>query len=528
MSFDALTNRGEYLSAHYLAEVLPAALKKGQLAEWAAAEKRGVATPRQGLRALRQTYFAVKSDLVDLNAEATQADGTRAYIADRVREFHARLLDACGFTSDRRDDGRVAVVECGWAVDCDEAADADGAGRLLDPVEVDPRRRIETGFALATHLFTGDEPPRYALILAGGVMTLADRHTWAEGRYLAVSLDAAFGRNDSRPGGELDVIAALFGADSLLPPPEGGDEKLATLVGESRQHAVGVSSELREGLRLSVELIANAVLERIREQGVDPVDLMDPRELARELSSQSLRYLYRILFLLYAEARPELGVLPVDDPEYMAGYSLARLGELVSRKLGGEQARRSFHLHESLDLLFRMVNDGHNPRVTGDEPVSEGTGLRFEPLMSDLFRPARTRLIGPSAFVHPDDDDAAEPRMLDTRLRNATLYQVLRLLMRTRGRRNQRGGFISYRMLGINQLGAVYEGLMSFTGFIAAEELYEVAKGGDAKDGSWMIPASRADDYPDEVFVTRSDEETGARVRVRYAVRFFCLSPRRA
>lgn len=40
--------------------------------------------------------------------------------------------------------------------------------------------------------------------------------------------------------------------------------------------------------------------------------------------------------------------------------------------------------------------------------------------------------------------------------------------MLTRGRKGERGGFISYAQLGINQLGAVYEGLMSYAGFIAA------------------------------------------------------------
>ena len=39
---------------------------------------------------------------------------------------------------------------------------------------------------------------------------------------------------------------------------------------------------------------------------------------------------------------------------------------------------------------------------------------------------------------------------------------------------------------------------MSYTGFFAAEELYEVAKDGDPKDGSWMIPASKVDEYDDE------------------------------
>ena len=53
------------------------------------------------------------------------------------------------------------------------------------------------------------------------------------------------------------------------------------------------------------------------------------RDLARELGRDALRYLYRILFLLYAEARPELGILPRTTRITSPGYSMARLGELV-------------------------------------------------------------------------------------------------------------------------------------------------------------------------------------------------------
>ncbi|MFI7305893.1 class I SAM-dependent DNA methyltransferase [Micromonospora aurantiaca] len=94
---------------------------------------------------------------------------------------------------------------------------------------------------------------------------------------------------------------------------------------------------------------------------------------------------------------------------------------------------------------------------------------------------------------------------------------MLRRLMLTKGAKRRRGGFISYAQLGINQLGAVYEGLMSYTGFVATEQLYEVAKNGDPKDGSWMIPASKADEYDDNVFVYKEDPYTGVRSRVSYA-----------
>ena len=410
----------------------------------------------------------------------------------------------------------VVAIDCGWAADTDAALDPDRAGRLLDPVETGSNERITTGAKLARWLFDTDEPPRYVLLLHGGVVILADRLAWAEGRYLAVSLDTAIDRADQA---ELETIAALFSADVLQPPAEGGSEQLAHWVDESRKHAVGVSAELREGLRESVQIIANEVLDRIRSHGLEPGDVAEPGDLARELGRDALRYLYRILFLLYAEARPELGILPADDQDYIAGYSMQRLGELVARRLIGEEARTGFHLYESLDLLFRMVNDGHRARGNAStEGLSEGEGLRFESLKADLFEPSKTRLIG--RIPDPRYDDEA-PR-LDTRLRDEALYKVLRRLMLAKGSgrkgKNQRGGFISYAQLGINQLGAVYEGLMSYTGFIAAEELYEVAKKGDPSDGSWMIPASKVPVYTDDVFVMEKDENgfpTGERVRYR-------------
>ena len=198
---------------------------------------------------------------------------------------------------------------------------------------------------------------------------------------------------------------------------------------------------------------------------------------------------------------------------------MQRLGELVARRLIGEEARTGFHLYESLDLLFRMVNDGHRARGNAStEGLSEGEGLRFESLKADLFEPSKTRLIG--RIPDPRYDDEAP--LLDTRLRDEALYKVLRRLMLAKGSgrkgKNQRGGFISYAQLGINQLGAVYEGLMSYSGFIAAEELYEVAKKGDPSGGSWMIPASKVPGYTDDVFVMEKDENgfpTGERVRYR-------------
>ncbi|MET9509356.1 class I SAM-dependent DNA methyltransferase [Streptomyces flavidovirens] len=559
MTYDSLVNRGDYFSAHYLAEVFPKDLKSGLLAAWKDREEAAreaaareeerprpedvlPVTPRLGLRALRREYFKSRAFF----AEAAVDDAT-TYDSPAWREaaagLNASVLRALGYdakpqtlTVERADhtyevqvahaEPGLVALDCGWSAEPDAALDPEGPGRLLHPVQLDAQNTLATGSKLASFFFATDDSPRYVLLLVGGVIVLADRATWGEGRYLAASLDAALERNNTKDGQELDTLAALFGADSLRTPEEGGENPLAGLVDKSTKHAVGVSSDLRDGLRLSIELIANEVLERIRTSGVQLTDVKELPDLAEQLTRESLRYLYRILFLLYAEARPELGILPSDYPEYHQGYGLGRLGELVAeRDLVGEKAREGVYLYESLDLLFQKVQEGYRPRRTHGAPsaasvsdVSEDIGLRFEPLHSKLFEPESIRLIGKESVRDPrhDEDASDAPRYLDTRLRNATLYKVLRLLMLTKGKKGERGGFISYAQLGINQLGAVYEGLMSYSGFIADEELYEVAKNGDPKDGSWLVPASKIGEYEDKVFVHRRDEDTGDDVRVRY------------
>ncbi|MFD9719918.1 class I SAM-dependent DNA methyltransferase [Streptomyces sp. NPDC059076] len=613
MTYDSLVNHGDYLSPHYLAEVLPKDLKAkdGLLTRWAAFEeaerrrhadaaadaaRQGLApdtvpprvrTPREGLRALHGPYFAGRAALAQDAAALAEPDAPAIEgWRKRYTESHLDTLRALGYTAAHeqtatvhRSERAYAVpvlhaepglyaVACGWTTEPDAALDPDDAGRLLDPVETETSAPdILDAKALTDFLFSCDEPPRHILLLVGGVIVLADRLAWPEGRYLSAALDAALHRRDDRHGGELDTLAALFGSDALRVPAEGGTAPLAAFLDRSAKHAVGVSTELREGLRLSVEWIANEVLDRLREpgNGVAPADLDDPARLAKELSRESLRYLYRILFLLYAEASPALGILPSDYPEYERGYGLQRLGDLVLRDLVGERSRRGFHLYESLDLLFEKVEKGHRRYGTEPEDLvaeaaareateaeneaagllaagtitqaeytervreadrtrraaarSTGAGLRFEALHSELFTKDAVRLISDDRIENPayEGGDGEQRRpFLDTRLRNETLHKVLRRLMLTKGRGRERGGFISYAQLGINQLGAVYEGLMSYTGFIAEEELYEVAKGGDPSGGSWMVPASRVQAYDDAVFVKRTNEETGRPERVAH------------
>ncbi|MGB3287474.1 Eco57I restriction-modification methylase domain-containing protein [Mycolicibacter algericus] len=338
---------------------------------------------------------------------------------------------------------------------------------------------------LLSHLFVTADGPQFALVLAGGRALVTERERWPEGRYLAVDLQLVGERADAKRGGEIDRALTCLDADSLAPDPEGAIW-WAAVIEESIKHTVGVSEDLREGVRLSIEIIANEVVARRKALGMEPL----PPEQAQPLARDALRFLYRILFLLYAEASPELAVLPVGEPAYERGYSIDRLRELTLTELVSPRARGGTHLYESLAVLFDLVDRGHDG--SGDAPAAT-EGLVFQPLRADLFKPDAITLID------------------EVKLGNAELQKVFRHLLLSKQAKGRDRGFISYAQLGINQLGAVYEGLMSYTGSFAGEDLHEVAKNGDASKGSWVVPVTRSDSISRADFVTTEDPDTGER-----------------
>ena len=365
---------------------------------------------------------------------------------------------------------------------------AKDAPTLAEPFVTDSLDEIVSASRLVSHLFLADDQVRFALILAGRWLVVAEASRWPEGRYLAVDIQTVAERGDARRGGEIQRALTALDAESLAPDAE-GDIWWDGVLEESVRHTVGVSADLREGVRTSIEIIANEVVDRRRARGLAPLPAAD----AQSLALQSLRFLYRILFLLYAEASPQLRILPVGDPDYARGYSLDRLRELIQVELTSASLQGT-HLYESLGVLFRLVNHGHSPR--GDSGIQRG--LEFQGLRADLFQPGATALID------------------EVGLGNGALQEVLRRLLLSRERAGRERGFISYVELGINQLGAVYEGLMSYTGSFATEDLYEVAPDGNPEKGSWVVPVRRCEHLREDDFVTDTDPVTGQRTRRRY------------
>lgn len=379
--------------------------------------------------------------------------------------------------------GEVLFIE---AEPADSIEDFLAHSRPLGNVSVDGKPDARSVAKLVSEIYLSEQAPGFVVVMAGKWLILTEPERWAEGRYLAVDALLVADRNDTKRGQEIDRFVAIFGRESLLPSPE-GDIWWTGILESSVKHTVGVSKDLREGIRRSIEIIANDVLSRRAAQGL-PTDDVDGQELAK----QSLRFLYRILFLLYAEASPELGVLPVGAGEYNEGYGLDRLRELTLVQIHEDRSLRGTHIYQSLNGLFKLVDQGHNPGIHESGKKGDGNGgLRFDALKADLFAETATSYIN------------------EAKLSNSALQQVLQHLLLSKEAKGKDRGFISYAELGINQLGAVYEGLMSYTGFIAETDLHEVAKNGDASKGSWVVPTDRSEAIDAKHFIKTRNERTG-------------------
>ena len=331
-------------------------------------------------------------------------------------------------------------------------------------------------------LFNLDEPPRWLLIIGFYGIALIDRNKWNEKRYLHFDSKQIFGRREETT---LQAMAVLLHRESLCPLD--GNSLLDALDENSHRHASGVSQDLKYALREAIEILGNEVLYDMehrqgRNLAAHPVD-------ADQLTIQCLRYMYRMLFMLFIESRPELGYAPMKAQSYVQGYSLEFLRDVAEGarddvlEVGG-----GYYLHETLAKLFDLIYSGY-PSQEGELKTAAALEsihdvFIIEPLKAHIFDPDYTKMISAA------------------KLRNSAMLRIIDLMSisRATGRRGGRGR-ISYSTLGINQMGAVYEALLSYRGFIAKETLFEVKKAQEAVnelDVGYFVPERELHKYSDD------------------------------
>jgi len=337
---------------------------------------------------------------------------------------------------------------------------------------------------LSTAVFTQTRPPRWVLLVSPFQWLLLDRAKFAQHRLLRFDWKELFSHREIDT---LKAVSVLLHKESLLDAQ--GQSLLDTLDENAHKHAYGVSEDLKYALRECIELLGNEAAQQLIEQArIDKKGIFTGKSALdpSELSLQCLRYMYRLLFLFYIEARPDLGYAPTDSDVYLKGYSLEALRDLELMPLTSEAERNGRYLHHSIQMLFRLVGEGtEDVRMENVFAFAQTGRDAFElaPLKSHLFDPNRTALLDKVVFP------------------NHILQRIIQLMSLSRpAKGKRRRGRISYAQLGINQLGAVYEALLSYRGFFAQDDLYEVKKADtdpDDLDTGYFVTREALDDYAD-------------------------------
>ncbi len=548
--FAGISNENEFYGHHYLAEVFKGDIRD-RLSAWQAREDEAKEAAKASTDAADTSWRSPQRVLAGAGGRwfREREKLRQAHDADTFTQHFAQLqqplLQALGYAIEPA----VLTLVDGHPIRVwQRLGPADRAPQLLvipaavhghaeedildQPIDLSvypgepPKDAKDATWAdwLSDAVFGADHPPRFVLLVGLDDWLLVDRYKWPNNRALRFAWGEILDRKD---GPTLEAAAALLHRESLA--PDDGSILLDGLDENAHKHAFGVSEDLKYALRESIELIGNEAARQLRELAEDQKkSVFSGRgELdAEQLSLECLRLMYRLLFVFYIEARPELGYVPIQRSEtYLKGYSLESLRDLELVPLNTDEARNGFYFDATLKRLFGLIHTGSGDAIAPelrDHAATVRDAFVLAPLDSRLFDPAATPLLNRLRFP------------------NWLWQQVIAQMSLTRSKgRGRRRGRVSYQLLSINQLGAVYEALLSYRGFFAKEDLFEVqpapkkAKAADEDDedgegdeeatgsgtstdlmgSAWFVPESRLGEYKDNERVYDLDDNGHKKLR---------------
>lgn len=513
-TFAGISNENEFYSHHYLAEVFCGDIKT-RIEGWDTDESSHAGddayrAPHKRLQSCAQKWFALRGQI---GRAKDDSEKWRLFV-----QLQSGLLQSLGYAApDTPESIKHLELVAGQAIPVwgllakDAAAGAVNAAiqqpqlaivaayqpgleneDLLDhtlsalhygELEIPSAVKGQTWADLVSEaVFSAEQAPRYVLVLGLDEWLLLDRYKWPQNRALRFVWSDILDRKDAST---LQAAAALLHKSSLA--PGNGNSLLESLDENAHKHAFGVSEDLKHALREAIELLGNEAAKQLRQLAADQrkgffsgKDQLDPGDLSLEC----LRMVYRLLFMFYIEARPELGYVPIRKSEvYLKGYSLESLRDLEMKKLVTPESRDGHYFDKTLRRLFSLVAQGCG--------FSEQLNIRAMAGAKDSFAlaPLDSRLF----------DETTMPLLAKVKFPNNVWQTIIRLMSLSRGGgRGQRRGRVSYQLLSINQLGAVYEALLSYKGFFATEDLYEVKK--SAKGSSSKTDDDDEADPEDDLF----------------------------
>ena len=266
---------------------------------------------------------------------------------------------------------------------------------------------------LSTSEIVSDGSLRWGILTNGGTWRLYDHRCRPRvSGYAEADIGELIqpGRED-----DLRVFHVLFRRASFLPQRGATTSFLEAALIEGRRYEERVAQDL-----------SGVVFERVFPSLVRAMADATDKSLAH-IREAALIFLYRLLFVLYAEDR---GLLPVHDSRYDDYGLRKRVRDDVARRIadGDTFSTHATSYYDHLMTLFRLIDKGD-------------TSIGLPPYNGGLFASGTAALLE------------------DVRLADATIAPIIDDLSHAKDP-DQARRFVNYRDMSVQQLGSIYERLL--------------------------------------------------------------------
>ncbi len=230
-------------------------------------------------------------------------------------------------------------------------------------------------------------------------------------------------------------------------------------------YAQEIGEDLQENVYRAMKILAEGLLAEagndISSSEIENGNINNTDTAVQEVQENSLRLLYRLLFIFYAESRNLLDT----NNRYYYELSLQRLKTEVADRLdrGLPLLSVSYSYWEGLKNLFSLINDGSESRRIPREEfyIPAYNGGLFDPEKNAFLEGKR---IGDSFLARAID-------LLARSSRSAGSGQGA-------GNTGKGKGFVDYSSLEIRHLGSIYEGMLEYRLLVADQEMAAVKEKG--------------------------------------------------
>jgi len=442
-------------SDHFLRELLP------DNESWAVDEDK----VRLAMQATLNLYAPRKEELPDLNEAQLEQEFVRPLLESLGHVFQVqpslptsegvRRPDYAFFATRedkrqaRKDRGKLDYFKKAIAI-----GDAKPWGQPLDKRQrrgTDKFDMLSPSWQIDYYLRTSEVP--WAILTDGRLWRLYNRETsFRLDVYYEIDLPQILATRDIEA---FKYFSLFFRREAFIRDPEGLCF-LDRVYQGSLEYAREVGDDLKESVYKALRILAEGFVQT-------PGNNLDPGRDLETIHASALIYLYRLLFINYAEDRR---LLPRDKRLYKETYGLVSMEGEIASKLERQESLSPLQATywEKLRVLFDLINRG-----------SEAFGIDKDtlfvpPYNGGLFDPQR------------------HPLLEENKVADRWLAQVMDLLARSKGEGPGRA-FVDYSSLDVRHLGSIYEGLLEYKLRVAEEPMVAIKTRGKE---NW-VPAKEAE-----------------------------------